>query len=388
MAIIKGDTLVAAASVSSGQYPAWRQPMVPNTFSPIPNTENMSGYKWTKTPILGPADGSGIIDGWSSLARLDNTWWAPATGGHGEWQNAVVMIDLAADQPAWQELDPGDDFFRAITNSPYYAPDDTGYRRATSTHSYYSAWGVRTGKTPDGLARIMRVTDHARYGDGGFVGPFNGPEVSSFRLTDLKWDVPGRWPDCPHKYFWGATCQDPDTDDIYYHSGDYDFIDKFTVSTGTWSLLNTTPVYPDPGRVVAWVDHASLFDKLHQRIASFHYMTGSPRLDLVDVATGAVTIITSFIGAIPPAASSGAFVHDVDNDRYLLMKGTQLHALEQVSSTTWACTLLYTFPAFPPTTAVGGDGSWFTRFTYFPDLGGCAAWPHYASPILFFPTRA
>jgi hypothetical protein len=319
----------------------------------------MSGYRW---PEDAPGYYPHIIEAWNGLARCGNVWWTSGAGGHGDWQNASVKLDLSTDGPQWTVADAGSKK-ADISNGPYYNDG-----RPTSTHTYWTNQCV----TINGIERVMRLTDFGAYPDPIYDG---GPQVNGFQTQAAKWDAAGTWADAPiHGVVYG-TARDPRNDDIYVGGGN----ELYRWRAGTWTLFadwrKTQPVYPNPGFLEAWEFYPALVDVKRDRVVSLNPRNGPVHMQAVSITNPVITHIDITGCSFDPSAYPG-FVHDLDGDRYVAASGGAVNA---INPDTGACTPL---PATTP--AVNGT---FSRLEYFPALGGIAYLPSYASPVLFLPTR-
>jgi hypothetical protein len=368
----------------SGAYPAWRIGKAIGVPLEIPNTANMAPTTpWQ--PPYSRSDSRNIIDAWNGLARGGSTWYSSGSGGHGDWQNATLAIDLSADAPHWMMLDPGSVYADANLTAAYYAD-----KRPTSAHTYWS--NVYVAKPRDGIARIMRFTSFATYGVGaGVPGAYGGgSNVDGFRLDTNRWDsqdeaTPGQfWQ--PSPIFTSApvsVAKHPVTEDVYV-AASY-ALAVWRVSTGLWTMLLDNP--PRPPQFLSGEGYPTLIDSKRNRWVLLHdgesyYNAGVIRLQLIDLSNPAAWPASfselPLSGSAPadPIKYSAALTWDQDGDRYLVKQGTNVYA---INPTTGASSIVAQVPD-----SFNGP---YSRFEYFPALGGVAYLPAFSSNIIFIPTR-
>src|SRR2546423_482105 len=86
--------------------------------------------------------------------------------------------------------------------------------------------------------------------------------------------------------------------------------------------------------------------------------------------------LKSSTGTYTTQLEQSGFVHDLDNDRYLVLDGAGM--VYAINPTSGATAVIFKMPT--PSNGV------FNRFAYFKDLGGVAYLPRFASNIIFMPT--
>jgi hypothetical protein len=340
--------------------PAWRQSMAVGVFAPIPNTANMNNVTQLGN---GTTMGSNTINAWNGLAAGPTSWWAAANGGHDQgngngWENKVYKIDLASNTPKWSLVHPGSPN-SAVTVNAHYADG-----LPTSRHTYYSAQYVASRN------RVMLFGALAPYAIGfSTPGAFQGgPPVDGFDVTANRWDAPDTWlPITPTKAAWTAVAvtKHPVTEDVYVSAREV--FTKWSAATGQW-----TTVSPKGGNPGSWEFHPSLIDPLRNRWINFD---GAGLMRMLDLSTYAYTKMTA-TGPLPSIQDYSAFVHDLDNDRYVTVQGTGVYA---VNPSTGESVLIATVPA--------SKNGTHNRLAYFRDLGGIAYLPSYESNVLFMRTR-
>jgi hypothetical protein len=299
-------------------------------------------------------------------------------GGHnGQWSNKVVSIDLSANAPTWVLQYRGSEY----SSVPTYQQMDSGKLDyyldglPTSRHTYYANQYI--GKRN----RIMMFYDGAAYGGGSHISA----AVDGYRIGDKRYDPAGTWAKSSIYTSSGANsfvptaAKHPVTEDVYL--GNNGIFQKWTQATGTWSSI---PIYNPPG----WEFHGSVIDATRNRWV----YCDSGVLQFIDlntwvVSTLPVTGVANFADIASQAYNT--ILHDLDNDRYLLIVGNSYNGPDGqppypgrvygINPTTGAATLVASIPA-----AFNGVNN---RATYFQSLGGVAYLPAYDSNILFMPTR-
>lgn len=372
------DPAPAGASVAaSGDYPAWRKNRPVGKMFDIPGTEF--------TRAVDPDLARNLVDHWDGLAAGPTTWWSAANGGHGEWRNPTLKIDLAADQPSWVVVNPGSAESAVVQNSPYYTDG-----LPVSRHGYYSGQYLDAEHARDGVERVMLFGVSAAYAVGR-PGMFDhGPQVDGFRVKDGKWDPAGTWASMPYNDYYVAVARDPRTGEVYAAAGDTpagDRLLRWSPKTGTWARMSTTPKYPSPARMLTWTRRPLIVDTKRNRLVTvldaskYGYRSIGFVLQTVDLATATVSNIP-ITGALPANSGEGkGFVYDADGDRYVFFQhnGAAPVGVYAIDPETGASTLITTTRA--PLTSIEG------RVAYFQRLGGIAYLAGSNTPIVFLPTR-
>lgn len=372
----------APAPRAVGAYPAWRKGKPIGALFEIPGTANLNG-------ALLPTgfNGAKIVDEWSGWAASTRKLWFAASTGHGTWQNPVVELDLSADVPRWDLLDPGSKV-ADVGLGPYYADG-----RPTSRHTYWSTQFVSGKNFADGQDRVFLVTAYGTYATGVAGGYYGGRHVDAFRIGERKWDPPGTWADAPVGVPMTAVFRDPLTEQIYVQagtqgSGSGSGLSVLDVAANQWRAIVTTPRYPAAGRMLEWQTRAATVDTKRNLAVSLHDgkpndNSGAIRLNRVDLGTGEVTNITA-TGDLQGQVITNypAMVYDPDGDRYLVVYASpgQSSRVYAIDPTSGASQLIATIGTPVASAAVG-------RLSYLADLGGVAYLPRFASNVMFMPTR-
>lgn len=371
-------------------YPTWRQGAAINSQITIAGTAQMSGYQWPTDP-RDPAVQSNIVDAWNGFARVGNKWYSAAQGGHGDWQNTTLAIDLNTDNPVWSELDNGSTYDQCLSNYTLsYMADGT----PVSRHGYYGAVGVEAGKLPDGLARVMLfgcsgawAIGSSEFGPNPFQG---GNRVDGYKIVANAWDIHDTWPVPGNPYSSrGATCSHPVTGDVYLNDGG--FLYKFTVASGTWVLIvseMTGPqAYPSPNRLQAWYDRPMLIDPVRNQAVCLYVPesgSGTTRLQIAKLDGSQVVSYQTPTGHTFSTSRYQGMVYDPDNDVYLVQQASG--GLYEIDPDTYVATLVVSTPnSVIPSS--GQNNGVMNRFQYFPALGGVAYLPYWTSAIIFIPRR-
>ena len=348
-------------------FPAWRRNKPVGTFFQISGTANLAPLAppgpWQ--PPYSRYDSRNIIDAWNGLIRVGKKWYSTKSGGHGDWQITTTVTDLGLDAPQSAMVAQGSVFAAATMTSPYYSDG-----RPVSIHSYNSQVAVGD--------RLMTFGDFAAYGTS--VGYGAGPYINGFNLATNDYDPAGTWASIPAGFtdFTRAVpvCVHPTTQVVWLSAG-YNFA-KW--DHGTW-----TTIQPNVGSIkyLYFNGYPVCIDSKRNRWVGLHdgepyYNPGVVRFQTIDLTTYVLTetILAGTTLPTDPLAFNSAMTYDADGDRYLVQQGTSVFA---VDPTTGATTVIATVPA-----ALNGPQN---RFEYFPDLGGVAYLPQYASNIYFMPTR-
>jgi PKD domain/Repeat of unknown function (DUF5648) len=356
----------------AGTYPSWRQGKAAGTFFEIPNTAAMAGA----TNAV-----AATTDVWNGLAAGPTTWYSALASGHGEWRNALHKIDLAANAPRWSTRNAGS-AFTAATAAEYYLDG-----LPTGRHTYWSNQYISAAHDRNGVDRVMVFGAYAAYGleptiPGTHI--FDSLTVDGFNLATDKYDPAGTWSKLPSALAGElrSISKHPVTEDIYVG---YNYaLAKWTAATDTWTTVATVPpqgTNPGSGGLLAWNRYPSLVDGSRNRVVVLHdgqpyYYAGVIRMQIVDIASGAISELR-LTGTYPTGLEQAGFVHDLDNDRYLMLDSSgKVYAINPTSGAT---SVIATVPA--------ASNGVFNRFAYFKDLGGVAYLPQYASNIMFMPTR-
>jgi hypothetical protein len=313
----------------------------------------------------GLKDPSYIVDVWNGFADGPTSWWSAASSGHGQWTNATLKIDLAADAPAWVLVHPG-------SGAQYVTKDSAYYKDGlpVARHTYYSTQYIRSRN------RVMLFGCMAPYGIGQAPPVYQGgPEVDGFNIVSGQWDTAGTWAKLPIGPNYGhVTSRHPITDDVYIATG-YKFA-KWNAANGAWSHISPSGnVQP-----LAWENYPALIDVKRNRWLSLHdgapyYNVGVKRLQMIDLTSYALSElpISGDLASIP---GYSMIVHDTDNDRYLLAADTRIYTIDPDTGVTKQIAII-------PKASNGI----FNKFSYFQALGGVAYLPQFSSNILFMPTR-
>jgi hypothetical protein len=324
----------------------------------IANTAKLNGV-WAEGN--GTQLGANVINSWNGLAAGPTTWWAAANGGHDQgnrdgWENKVFKLDLAADAPRWTMVHPGSRWVDVSIYS-HYADG-----LPTSRHSYYASQFIAARN------RVMQFGVSAPYAIGFAPPAFQGgPNVDGFDIVTSRWDPARTYADAPFSWTAMSVTKHPVTEDVYISArGKFA---RWTQATNTWLILQPTGL----GSLTSWQFHPSVIDPVRNRWV--HLNENGPVLQFVDLSTmvGSKLAIT---GAVTSVKDYSPLVHDLDNDRYVTLQGSNVYTIDPA---TGVSTLLAMVPR--PVNGV------HNRFAYFKDLGGIAYLPEFSSNVLFIPTR-
>ena len=364
---------------SSGNVPAWRIGLPVGQPFELQGTAKLGGYRW-KAPD--PTGTTGATRAWQGMARIGTNWYLVAASGHGEWQNPALMFDLTTLK--WSVLNPGSDPNYTTYKGITYAQDPCGAYysdgRPSSRHTYYTPHAVRSENSRDGVARIMLLWNYAAYGTAICFG--GGPQTDGFRLSDNEYDQAGTWPNAPlyPSVQIPAEASDPRNDAVYLSAGMQLF--KFDPKSGSYSAIKTTPSYPSPGFLVPWDAMPSVVDAKRNRLVALTggrpYYGPTLRLQTVDLATNVITDIP-ITGSVPILDEGTSIVHDLDCDCYDFLEARSGKVF-RINPDTGASAEWTTVPV-----PVNGP---YSRFEYFPELGGIAYLPgQWEANAVFLPTR-
>jgi hypothetical protein len=387
----KVDALIASydEATTAPQWPAWRQAIpLDGAFHPIAGTERLSGASLlTNQPTM---PGSAISDWCGFCAHpYDTRLVSAAAGGHFDWQNGVMLVDLKDDAPRWQMRDPGTpyEWLQAfpggaqVCGTPvdgecYYpaslASAQAGLRDGLpcSRHTYMSAVLLPS------LDRAMLVTAYAVFGSVGRTA-----QVDTFDLTANRWDAKGTWAKPAHgdSTKFPATCLDPATNTVYhltYTTGPGLQLHTLDAQARTWSTQKITGIPDAQSRIYF---KGTCFDVSRNRIVA---ISSGNFLVLIDPATGAASAYPlSHPLVLTTATFAGSYsqtVHDEDNDHYLHMTKAHLWSIDPESK---ALALLRD-DVLPALNGVNQRMHWLRAL-------GCVVYqPTFASPMLALATRA
>lgn len=407
---LKGTRVKATLPIgggSTGTYPAWRDGKTVGTVYTINPTAGMSALAANTYAI----DGNYMVNAWVgwALDELNSRVFVVNAGGHDQAPphdagNPIVKIDYTADAPAWVYVDPGTTQAALVTQSLYYADG-----RPCSRHTYYSPKYIGPGKMPDGKERVANFSAWAAFstGQAGMLYP-GGPDVQTCLLNSALWsahnangngavhgwEYPTVIPNVPN---WTggvpipSQCQDPATGDVYVvgrDAADFGYYEmrKWTAASNTWSptLVSTSSGAPVRGGQIA----PCLFDRVRRQVVVLWTPgnasdTGNMRLIYIKVDppyTCTTKDITGF-PVIGGTASDNGFVHELDNDRYLVLHcdggNNGIGGLYSINVTTAVMTRL------ADTLPTAGNAE---RMVYLPNLH-CVLWlGRYQNAIEFMPT--
>lgn len=337
---ISDDYIGAPAELVGGAVPDWRKSAPKGKFTAIPGTARMNDTTSTRA----------TVDAWNGFAAGPDAWYSALNGGHSDSaENKVLKLDLSANAPRWVVLDGGSSG-PGVADALYY-PDG----RPAARHTYYDTQYIRSRN------RVMTFGASAVWGTGNG----GGPVVDGFDLGRRKWDAQGTWPLAPFNWTAQSVARNPATDDVYIAG--HNVFATWSPSSASWSMFTLTgsPQY-------AWEFGPTLVDTKRNRLV---HLYDAKSMGLVDLTTYASTVVP-LTGDLASISDYMQLAHDKDNDRYLLVHGTGVYALDPDTGVT---TLVATVPA-----AVNGAHN---RFAYFEQLGGVAYLPEFNSDVLFMSTR-
>lgn len=408
-------------------YPAWRVGKQVGVPFQLAGTASMGGYLW---PLPWSATTANIVDAWNGWARVGSVLYSAGAGGHGDWQNSVLKLDLSADAPAWSFIagsvsDAAPNYPANMDTSTSATPNRIaayyGDKRPVSTHEYYSTIGLEAVHARDGIPRVMRFSDRNAFAFGAPIpNPYTfGNYVNGFKLTTNRWDsqddaTPGTfWADCPlTDNVIYAFARDTRNGNVYM-CGDYS-VARWTASTGTWTANGTVapgvplnPIEgtsPTSGGILSWAKYASLVDVNRNRLVCIHdggpnnYDGGIIRIQYVNLATGAIVQIPLTGSVLPEgdpfASDPGAYLngvglcHDLDNDKYLLVQtpraGGFAHIF-RIDPATGATDVWV--DGLPPSQGGSGGNGPYNRFEFLPALSCVAYLSRFSDAIYIIPTQ-
>ena len=324
--------------------------MALGSFTAIPNTAKLNGTTSDRATIAT----------WNGLAAGPHSWYAALNGGHGAMENKAIALDLSKDVPQWTLLNAGTSPSN-YTSGMYYADGLPAAR-----HTYFQTQVISSRN------RVMAFGGYAVNASAAATS-----HVDGFDLSTNTWDAAGTWQDSPLTMPGVlSVAKDPRTDDVYVAG--YGKFAKWRALDATWQSF--TPLRTPASWNSSWEFKGSCIDTKRNRWVSWNgVMINSavvPTLNMIDLSNldGWYEPIT---GAYSGSADNYAgCVHDLDNDRYLVIKGTTLFA---VDPNTYVSTAVATVPA--------GENGVQSRLAYFQELGGVAYLPTFESNVLFMPTR-
>lgn len=361
------EVIISTEDIADPTFdPAWRQGRTVGEWAAITGTSAQS------SGIFEIRGGEGEpIKVWSGFA------WTPAgrcimalQGGHGDSSdNGAYGVDFAADAPTWSVLCARS----SSANTPSKNDNGgTGYAyypldgRPASRHVYYHAAYIGRRNM------VFFPCQTARWSNAGT----SGFESDAFHLDTNSFDSAGAWQNGPLSNPSTALAQDPSTDDLYIYrtnsgNGWYKWTQADAGPTTGWSQIFPTAA-PDAQNKPMIVDGGNII-----------IITGDGALYKLSTST----MVTSSIALSGDAISStralyAGLVHDLDNDRYVMVcyDGTVFAITPSGVVTTLDSTL--TAPDYP-----GENKGVYTRVAYIPSLGGIIYCPTYTDDFQFLPTR-
>lgn len=398
---------------AAGDYPTWRAGKSVNTRYALANTAQMSGYI-VKQPDATHDD---QVNAWSGFA-FDGVgkWYSAANAGHGYptiggtpgagWQNHVLGIDFLVSTPQWYEIHPGSDYSAANCLIRYN--DDLPCAR----HIYYCAQHASAAHTPDVKERILMIgclfgwANDATSSWPQWTGTkyASGPEVEGFRIAEATWDARTRWINVQHGDFAGgqasATITDHRSGYIYQSVGGFmEYLDPSISPNGAWTLMRS-----QGSGLSNWNFCGALVDTIRDKIVAVLPGRSSGnstlRLERVGLASpytlDTIALTTQVSGGFEnfayPMTDGGngvdqpGFVHDLDNDRYLLFRKSNtadvpVVAIDPETGDTSELSMM------APHLETGGGNGWDGRVVYSPTLGCVLCFADYWNDIAFYPTR-
>jgi hypothetical protein len=287
----------------------------------------------------------------------------------------VRYLPLGVDSPTWVEVLASSDAAGVDSpNDAAYYPDG----RPASSHTYYSQQFIET--------RNRAI----RFGVGSSATVGNPkPNVDGFDCTVgigvNGWDAAGTYPSLvtPDGTDW-AICKNPTTEDVYFFNANYT-VDKWTQTSNTWATVNVgSPPNTATGA-------ASAYDTTRDRILLVRGSASPAGSYCVtyDIATGNFTArtLTGAAAATVMAANIGAgMVYVPSLDSYYVRLRAAGGAVYAIDASTFAVTSLSTTGggSIPVTADISGTPeNVFTKFLYYPALGGVAYIPTYAANCWF-----
>lgn len=349
-----------------GGWPAWRQGLTAWEWTELPNTS------LSDTPVANPFTGAmetprSRIDAWNGLAadRTTNRLYLAAAGGHADWAgNEVYELDLSADAPSWRILRGPTPGASIVMNAPYYLDG-----RPSSTHLYYALHAVPA------RGRIFKFSAGSVWGDGNS----NNNNVDAFDLAAGDWDPMGTWAsastmgnaiDRPY-------AQDPDTGDVYtFLAGAFR---RWNAATATWESLAARPSYANDDIVQG---SGAAVDPVRHRVIFLRNLYRVPvRQGLQLTFTGGLFDIPFTGAAVDALTDSALGVEYLPGEDALLVKTSTGGDVVRVDMSFVATAQATTGPT--PPDAVNGV---YTRWRYFPQLGGFAYVPSGSANTWFLAT--
>lgn len=427
------DEVIISSQRIRHPYPAWRSGKEVGQVYTIPNTAFMGDPAKTTFSELVQ---DGAIRAYTGHA-LDEKgrWFVVSGGGHAQncvagYFNGILKFNFWADAPGWEWVDQGS----TLANTTINRFNLDG--RAAGRHTYDKGVYIGHGKMPDGKERLGQCTAYATYAfeaasnpcgkpdDGTGHWPY-GPDFQTFRLNQADWfahttfngavhgwDLRNSSRDCPafnnaSVASSGASealigiCQDPATHDIYAGgpgpTGTRSLY-KWTAATDTWSGPLVTQATASAYRVGN--GSPTLFDRNRNRIVSLWaaeqtdgVSDGPMRLVCTQASSPhTVTTISVTPGVITWPNVRSRMVHDLDNDRYLIIlvqhnnTGDDPYALWAINPTTGAMT--QASATIPSGNGMALNNNGGLHLGFIPDLH-CVVWQagHEKSPIYFMPTK-
>ena len=305
-------------------------------------TADKAVHQWfaIRATAFSPNGAHNARTAFSNIAVAGTQILLAASGGHNDSaSNAVVGIELAADEPRW--VNRRDSTWNGVeANVPYYSDGSPASR-----HIYWSAHYSTT------RGRLMLHGSRAVYGSALSFAASNGLDLGTNR-----WDAAGTW-----RSGYSALCRD--SSDNCWAGSEYYRLRKWTASTDTWIETGRFS-----GEITAPMQHDSSRDLLFQLSWGDGQNSGSGVRAFKYTIGGTVqTPITlnSLGGALRQferdTPSYASMVYDPDGDRFLFWDGVsgRLYQVNPNAGNIWDICVVDTSGVRPPP-----RGGQFGRMAY------------------------
>jgi hypothetical protein len=358
--------------------PTWRQGQSVNAWREISGS-SLSLLPFMDTP-RGSGPHSGKVDAWNGLAAdtRTNDLLSVGNGGHDDyWGNEVDRLRLNDNAPAWTRLVVPTIPANVTSDQDYYADG-----KPASQHTYHDSIMIES------LNKALRFPGGSRSTVGN-----PSPTITAFNVGSVAWESSATWSglSAPVSVSGGgqAYAKHPTTENVYgqfYNTGLY----RWNKGTpGSWTLVRAGGFAAG----AASRSTAAACDPTRGAAGQIFFLGGGDPLGgacaVYDIGANTLSTITLSGSDIRPFYGIG-MVYVSATDRYYACVpsagGSSVYVITPTSGTTWACSLLSTTGgASLPDTSNATNTAYapFTKFQYFPSLGGVAFLPRFTSNCWF-----
>jgi hypothetical protein len=366
--------------ISPRQLPTWRQGQEVNAW------RELSGSSLSLLSTLSPAGSDapqGKIDAWNGLAADTRTSDLISTGNGGHdnyWGNEVDRIRLTDNAPAWTRITTSS-LSASVTDTDLVSQDYYSDGKPASHHTYHGQICIES------LDKVLRFP-------GGSKSKIGYPSqaITGWGITAGAWDGVATWGSQTSPVTAQGDSQSyakhPTTENVYGWFGNSGLYRWNKGTPGTWTLL---------------VSGGSIPTKVYQSAAAcdpsrgtagqvFFIGAGDPVGSVChkyDIGTNTFSAIT-LTGTDIKSNRGMGLVYVAATDKFYACVGSSggssVYVITPTSGTSWACSLLSTTggSGLPSVTSIPQNaGNPYTKFQYFPALGGVAYLPRWSANVWF-----